>query len=154
MSTDSSLGLNSSEQFWKDSLKDQIPDDWAEGIDNFETEIYLKKQNKIEDKKIGMGKLKPITKNIFEIAGVYIDDSYRYQGYADSIIQHLLKEIKPGQEVYSIVPDKTSPLYKKAGFKQLGSGQYPKIIKDIRDKRETSYPSYGKFLILKWTQED
>ena len=35
---------------WKERLSNQIPEDWAEEIDTFETQIHLRKQGKMEEK--------------------------------------------------------------------------------------------------------
>src|SRR5689334_19567105 len=46
------IDLVSSEaaQHWKKTLSDKLPPKWREDIDNFETDIVLKKRGKIEDK--------------------------------------------------------------------------------------------------------
>lgn len=41
---------SAAQEFWKEATLSKMPSDWAENIDNFETEVYLKKQGKIEDK--------------------------------------------------------------------------------------------------------
>ncbi len=48
MTTDTNI--KTAEAFWKESLKEKIPSDWKEEIDGFESEIFLKKQGKIDDK--------------------------------------------------------------------------------------------------------
>lgn len=44
------FGRNPSEEFWKQSTSADMPADWAKEIDEFETELFLRKQNKIEEK--------------------------------------------------------------------------------------------------------
>lgn len=41
---------NDSVVFWKQNLKGQMPQDWEIEIDQFETDIHLKKQGKVEDR--------------------------------------------------------------------------------------------------------
>lgn len=44
------LAGSESAQIWKKKLQNQMPQDWSQEIDDFETELFLKKQGKIEDK--------------------------------------------------------------------------------------------------------
>jgi sulfite reductase (ferredoxin) len=37
-------------QTWKDVLSDRMPPKWAEEIDTFETQMELRRQDKLEDK--------------------------------------------------------------------------------------------------------
>lgn len=49
-SHDNKSGISPSDQVWKDKLQGKMPEDWSVDIEKFETEIFLKKQGKVEDK--------------------------------------------------------------------------------------------------------
>jgi len=43
---------------WKDALQGQIREDWAREIDNFEAQMLLRKQGKIEDRVFAESRLR------------------------------------------------------------------------------------------------
>ncbi len=66
--------LDPSNEIWKKRLAGKLPPDWAKEIDDFETELLLKRQNKIEDKVFAETRLR---------RGVYgqrYDNGYRNDG--------------------------------------------------------------------------
>lgn len=84
---DSLLDTDSAKH-WKSALKDLIRLDWAKEIDDFETEIRLKKQGKIEDKVFAETRLR---------RGVYgqrYDNGKRHDGKVDRPI------VFPSQDVF------------------------------------------------------
>lgn len=50
--------INSSVLYWKKNLSGKMPADWEKEINEYETELYLKKQGKIEDKVFAESRLR------------------------------------------------------------------------------------------------
>lgn len=50
MATPKNMGITESASVWKKKLSGKMNPDWERDINNFETELFLKKQGKIEDK--------------------------------------------------------------------------------------------------------
>ena len=67
--------MKASNSLWKEHLAGKMPEDLAREVDNFETEIDLRKQEKIEERVFAETRLR---------RGVYgqrYDNGHRYDGY-------------------------------------------------------------------------
>jgi sulfite reductase (ferredoxin) len=83
---------NPSRNHWKESLKDLLGDEHAKGVDDFETEILLKKQGKIEDKVFAERRLR---------RGAYgqrYDNGHRHNGREDCKIPFPSTELTKGPD--------------------------------------------------------
>ncbi len=61
-------------RLWKESLKGKLPSDWEKDIDNFETDIVLKKKGKVDDKLFAETRLR------MGAYGQRYDNGHRYDG--------------------------------------------------------------------------
>lgn len=81
--------------------------------------------------KIGVGRLRIIDSDVFELSGMYVVDSYRKQGVAGKIIKFLLTKVKSHQSVFCIPVPHLESYYKKFGFEEIKDClQIPKVLKD------------------------
>src|SRR5262245_21923251 len=77
---------------WKDSLREQMPADWADEIDAFDSLIRLKKQGKVEDKLFAEARLR---------RGVYgqrYDNGQRHDGTGHKTLAFPTPELLKGPE--------------------------------------------------------
>jgi len=77
---------------WKDQLSDSIPDQIKHNIENFESQIQLKKQNKVEDKVFAETRLR------LGLYGQRYDNGFRYDGFKKQEIAFPSGTITKGPE--------------------------------------------------------
>ena len=79
--------MKASNPYWKAKLLDKMPNDWASGIDDFETVLNLRKKNKLEEKLFAETRLR---------RGAYgqrYDNGQRYDGQKTQILHYPDKNI-------------------------------------------------------------
>jgi len=114
---------------------------------NLENEIIAIVESNIE--KIGVGRLRRIDNNIFELSGMYVEDAYRKKGIAGKVIEFLLTTIEPHQSVYCLPFSHLNSYYKKYGFDEINDCS--EIPKGLKDKQKWCGNTFGgSFSVFKY----
>ena len=98
--------------------------------------------------RVGIGRLCHIKASIFELGGMYVQQSFRGFGISRKIIKFLLEQLNPEATVYCLPFAHLRDFYESQGFKEVPEEVFSRVPRDILEKQQRCNETYPHEVLL------